>query len=258
MVTTLCAVSGPLSREHSSFVLGVSIRRALAARGVELHRGPSEAVTSWSERIDTALMALFRDTRDSECFEALYARSSTMVVEWLRRLLNQRRCALDPQEVLQDTFVNVYQYSARFRDERSDSFRVWVRTIAGNALRRALSQMPRRQEQSEFEAARAIQSPGTEPTRSMEEGEERRGLAYAWMILLDHYARAYDSLAERDRTALALVEIERLSYADAGARLSVGASNMKMIMFRARQRLLARMDRSMGTARAPLPLRAVG
>ncbi len=263
MAITLRAVPGCHSRSITGLALPATIGRALLSRGVLLEGRPGEAPSTCSERIDTALMALFRDTHDSECFETLYQRTSQAVVDWLRRLMGQRRSGIDPLEVLQDTFVNVYQYSTRFRDERPDSFRVWVRTIASNALRRARSQVPRRPDQHKLDARAEPTAPRSEPALRLDEEEEQRRLALTWVLFLDHYARAYAGLAARDQAALALVELERLSYAQAGERLAVGASNMKMIMFRARQRLIGRMNHSMGcarqeTPRKAAPLRAVG
>ena len=265
MVTALRAVPGDsLQLDGADFP--VAVRRGLLERGVLLEALPGECAAIRAERLDTALMAMFRDTRDAECFETLYARTSDAVFNWLRRLSAQQRCGLDLLEVLQDTFVNVYQYCTRFRDERENSFRVWVRTIAANALRRARSQVPRRAERAEFERLCEPVALRCEPARRLDDLEERQRLAITWMLFLQHYAQAYAGLSTRDRAALELVEIERLSYAQAGARLSVGSSNMKMIMFRARQRLIARMNRSMGleepagreTVSTRRELRAVG
>jgi DNA-directed RNA polymerase specialized sigma24 family protein len=57
--------------------------------------------------------------------------------------------------------------------------------------------------------------------------------------------------------ALELVELEGLSYAEAGARLHVGISNMKMIMFRARRRLRAKIGAALDVRRATLERVAV-
>ncbi|HUR27106.1 MAG TPA: sigma-70 family RNA polymerase sigma factor [Planctomycetota bacterium] len=260
MATTLSLVDTPAPASPRVPEL---VREALVRRGVLLEPLPDESPSKFSERIDTAMMALFRDTHDTVTFEALYARTGGAVLEWLQRLLARERCGLDPLEVLQDTFVNVYKYSTRFRDERPESFRVWVRTIAANALRRARSEMPRRADSLGLDKPREPEALRAEPTRRLDEEEERRQLALMWMVFLDHYLRAYAGLSPRDQLALALVEVEGLSYAQAGARLAVGQSNMKMIMFRARARLLLRMDDSMGCARpeaAPRnpPLRRVG
>ncbi|HTF91377.1 MAG TPA: RNA polymerase sigma factor [Planctomycetota bacterium] len=250
MVTTLRLVPGCDVWSDDARSLPESIRNELLERGVSVEALPDESPSRFAERLDTAVMALFRDTRSAPVFEALYARTGGSVFEWLRRLLSQQRCGLDPLEVLQDTFVNVYQYSSRFRDERPESFRVWVRTIASNAFRRARAQMPRRSDRVPTEKSFEPEARHAEPMRRLDEEEERRRLALTWILFLEHYSRAYAGLASRDQRALALVEIDCLSYAEAGVRLAVGPSNMKMIMFRARQRLLGRMDRSMGVVRA--------
>lgn len=233
-----------------------ALRTALRRRHVLLEVLPGESLETGAERIDTAVMALFRDTRDSLAFECLYRRTSAAVLEWLRRLMGRDSRSLDPLEALQDTFINVYQYSARFRDERSDSFRVWVRTIAANALRRACGRVPRQFESDEAANRPEPVAPGAEPEARLCGLEDQRRLALSWMLFLDHYGRAFALLSDRDQAALTLVEVEGLSYAEAAARLAVGSSNMKMIMFRARQRLLAHMDRSMGGG-CPPELRAV-
>ena len=55
-------------------------------------------------------------------------------------------------------------------------------------------------------------------------------------------------LAQRDRRALHLVEVEGLSYQEAGRILQVGRSNMKMIVFRSRRRIAKRMRMAMNAA----------
>ena len=246
MTTTLRAVTDFDPQTNAASLLPKAVRQILLERGVSLETRAEESPSSFGDRLDTALMALFRDTRNADYFEALYARSGAAVLDWLRRLLAQQRCRLDPLEVLQDTFVNVYQYSTRFRDERPESFRVWVRTIASNALCRARSQMSRRTAEPVYGKGHEAVALRAEPARRLDEEEERGRLALTWMVFLDHYSRAYSGLLARDQLALALVEVEAMSYAEAGARLRVGASNMKMIMFRARRRLIARMEDSMG------------
>jgi RNA polymerase sigma factor (sigma-70 family) len=219
---------------------------ALESRGIALVPRATESESGFRERLDTELMALFRDTLDGEIFETLYLHARGRVFTWLRSLLVQQRSFLDPVELLQDTFVNVFRYSRRFRSDHSSSFRVWVRTIAANAMRRAqsgalqgsLQDLPEGQ-QEPIDAA-----PG--PNRLAVDAEDGRALSVSWMLFLEHYARAYGELLPRDRLALDLVELQGLSYSQAGERLRVGPSNMKMIMFRSRQRIQVRMRRSMG------------
>jgi len=218
----------------------------LGARGVSLEPLPGERGTTHRDRLDTELMALFRDTGSDEVFDALYRHARGRVFQWVRWLVSQRRCALDPVDVLQDTFVNVYQYAHSFRSDTRKSFRAWVRTIAANALRRALSVAPR---QSVFDLPPELQDPvdpSGGPPAALSTGEETAALREAWFLFLQHYAAAFETLSPRDRHALELVELAGLTYAETAERLSVGSSNMKMIMLRSRRRLHKQMRAAMG------------
>jgi DNA-directed RNA polymerase specialized sigma24 family protein len=66
------------------------------------------------------------------------------------------------------------------------------------------------------------------------------------MIVIHQYSLAWSELGERDRAAIDLIEVQGLSYAKAGLRLHVGLSNMKLIMFRARRRIRARIAVALG------------
>jgi RNA polymerase sigma factor (sigma-70 family) len=194
-------------------------------------------------------MALFRDTGSEEAFEALYRHARLRVQDWLSSLTRRFPRSLDPADLLQDTFVNVYRYPASFRDERATSFRSWVRTIAANVLRRALDGSSERAARLQ-EGLREPVDSARGPHGAAEQLEELGHLGEAWSLFLRHYAAAFERLSERDRRALHLVEIEGCSYAEAGAALGVGPSNMKMIMLRARRRLHRHMWSAMVPAAA--------
>lgn len=242
----------PAAAPSASFPGRPSLRnprtvRRLAERGVELRPLDQELPDDHASRIETALMALFRDERDEQTFQALYEQSRGPLLAWLVGLASGRLRANDLEALLQDTFVNVYRYAQTFRDEHARSFRVWSRTIASNVLRR--SRMRRRGiALEELGPGASEPSDGRgDPASSAIEQEEGRSLSAAWMILLSQYVRAWEELGPRDRAALDLIEVQGLSYAEAGARLGVGLSNMKMIMFRARRRIRAAIG---GTLRA--------
>lgn len=220
-----------------------TVRRALERRGVVLARAEREGPETHADRLGTELMALFRDTQGQRAYEALYALTSTSVLAWIRRMVRTLGCAVDPTELLQDTFVNVYRYSARFRSDHVGSFRVWVRTIGANVVKRAGG---RRSQVSLSALPEGCQEPADDRTgpagiaMAHEEVGELRG---TWSLLLACYLSAWAELSERDRQALHLVDVRGQSYAEASAILQVGPSNMKMIMFRARRRLLAHLRR---------------
>src|SRR6185503_7676683 len=78
----------------------------LRRRGVSLDALPGEGPEQRDDRLDTALMAWFRDTGDRRAFEALYEHSRVRVASWLRWILREQQVRLDPVDLLQDTFVN--------------------------------------------------------------------------------------------------------------------------------------------------------
>jgi RNA polymerase sigma factor (sigma-70 family) len=198
------------------------------------------------EQVETALMAQFQLQRSEAAFTALYERSQAAVLDWLRWRIRQHGVRLDPQVLLQDTYINVFKYAGSFRAGERGGFRAWVRTIAANVVRRALSKLGRPWVSTDAESAPELTDPRQGPLACAAAGEETRELAAAWSLFLAHYARAFAMLRERDRRALELVEVEGQSYAQAAAALGVSGSNMKMIMLRARQRLVAALRRSLG------------
>jgi RNA polymerase sigma factor (sigma-70 family) len=217
----------------------------LRSRGVHLARGPEESADEFENRIGTSLMTLWRDDRRSECFEALYEFSRSSVLQWIRSLLHRGQAALDPLDLLQDTFVNVYRYPTAFREEHAGSFRVWVRTIAGNLIRRATTSRQRISFLQLSEAMAETEERAENPFhRALQEEQEQR-IHGAWALFLSHYWNAWRGLGLRDRRTLQLIEVEGLSYEEAGRILGVGRSNMKMIVFRSRKRIARRMRQTM-------------
>ncbi len=188
-------------------------------------------------------MADFQESQSAEAFEALYRATAPGLLQWIEQLFAQGRLAGDPMDALQDTFVNIYRYAGSFRTGAAGGFRAWARTIASNALRRA-RRRPRAlgvlfSELDEVVLPDPVdRRPG--PATAAEGRETANQLRKAYALMLLQYAQAYETLKARDREALAMVEIDGLNYAQVGAKLGVGRSNTKMIVFRARQRLRAR------------------
>jgi RNA polymerase sigma factor (sigma-70 family) len=232
----------------SSLLSRPSVEHQLHQRGVELQPIEGERADGFENRMGTALMALFRDTRAPEAFEALYAFARPAVQQWIRGLLHRGLSHLDPNELLQDTFVNVYRYPGAFRDDHAGSFRVWVRTIAGNIVRRASSIRTRMLFIELPEGSAEPEDRRETPASQALASEQNENLRGAWILLMAHYAHAWEQLAPRDRQTLHMVEVQGLSYAEAGAELNVGRSNMKMIVFRARKRITRLMRQAMNAS----------
>jgi len=232
--------------------LHLSALQRLRQRGVDIELSAGESPEDHAARLETELMLAFRESGTSEDFQALYDHARGPLLLWAAALASGRRVGLEPAELLQDTFVNVYRYAQSFRDHGPRSFRVWSRTIAGNLVRR--SRFERRR--SFQDMPEGLQEPTDRragPAAELLEAEDQRILRHAWLLLLTRYAAAYDQLSERDRAALHLIEVEELTYQQACVRLGVGLSNLKMILFRARRRMRAAISADFGV---PLPREA--
>jgi RNA polymerase sigma factor (sigma-70 family) len=214
-----------------------AIEGELRRRGAVLAPLPEEGSDGCRNRVGTTLMGIFRDTRSTESFEALYALAGPGVLQWIRSLLHRGLSYLDARELLQDTFVNVYRYPRGFREDHAGSFRVWVRTIAGNVVRRASSRRARLSFQELPEGLQEPEDHSHSPARRCLEAEQEQRLRAGWILFLRLYAQSWPKLSPRDRQTLHLVEVEGRSYAEAGRILGVSHSNMKMIVFRSRKRL---------------------
>ncbi|MFT7668715.1 MAG: RNA polymerase sigma factor (sigma-70 family) [Planctomycetota bacterium] len=219
--------------------------RRLARRGVQLEQGPEEQSRNYEARIETALMALFRDFRDDATFEALYAYAAPCVLRLISCGLGGQARRLDPQELCQDVFVNIYRYAGGFRDDHPRSFRGWVGAIARNIIRRKLATV---HSTSIHDLPDGISEPADKrfgPAACASIKEERESIGRSWGIILQYYLAAFAELSARDREALHMIEVEGLSYIEACGRLKVEMSNMKMIMFRARKRIRTRIAHAM-------------
>lgn len=229
--------------------------RQLAQRRVTFVLEPGENSDDFEARMETALMALFRDTRGPAEFDALYEYAQRSLMPWVTAQARDGigRCpgTRDPLELFQDTWVNIFRYAPSFKDAGPASFRVWSRTIARNLHRGRGS---RRVGAASLQAfPEGLQEPADlrcGPVQLSALREDARTLSLAWVVLLLQYHLAWQKLAARDRLALELVEVQGLSYIEAGARLRVRLSNMKMIMFRARKRLCALLGEALGGASA--------
>lgn len=240
-MTTLC----PTPLEALAAFPSLQAELATDLEGLDLE---GEQAHEW---LGTRLMALWRDRRRPEIFEALYAHSQASVAAWIRSLLAKQRSRLDSRELLQDTFVNVFRYPNSFRDEHPKSFRVWVRTIAGNLIKRA--KRPTALRAVEYPEGWQEPADGRRgPADQLAIADESLEMRKAWSLFLAFYAEAFKTLSERDQKALVLVEVDELPYRDAGAILGVTRSNMKMIVFRARRRLAKEMRRRMASESLPI------
>lgn len=221
----------------SSPKLDAEVCEALRKQDRPSAPGPRVDALTFDRQLQTDLMVVFQRTRSHAVFNALHSRTSPLILAWVKGLLKNRSGGVDPHELVQDTFVNIYSYAGSFREGNSHTFMGWARTIAANVMRRALR---RGRVVPILETDRHVDHrPG--PTCLAQYSEEVEAVRQAWTLFLALYLAAFQTLGPRDQQALQLTEVEGKDYEEVAKELGVGRRNVKMIMFRARKRVQASM-----------------
>ncbi|MBK8974953.1 MAG: sigma-70 family RNA polymerase sigma factor [Planctomycetes bacterium] len=193
------------------------------------------------DALGTLLMDLFRRTGSAEVFDALVELVGPALQRRVGVRTRQLGLPFDPAELLQDALVNVYRYPDRFDASRPGAFRAWSSTIVDNAIRRKL----RRARSGPDVQLRPVElltcerdRSAKEPSETVEQTEECRRALQALGLLLGCYLRAYHELTERERFVLQMVEVRGMRYAELAQVLGIRPEALKMVVFRARRRIL--------------------
>jgi RNA polymerase sigma factor (sigma-70 family) len=196
-------------------------------------------------------MDLFRRTGSDEVFEQLVKLTANQMMRRVRRRVRFAGDHLDPHELLQDAYVNIFRYPDRFNASRPTAFRAWATTIVDNTVRRHLRRTRCGVEMSL--RPMEVLSPEADdharaPEAVMIDGECEQAFARAYGLLLTLYLGAYQQLSEREQFVLQMVEVRGLRYVELGKALRIRPEAVKMVVFRARRRIFERMGRLLDRA----------
>jgi len=179
---------------------------------------------------DQALIARTAEG-DRRAFEQLVERHAAAV-------LRLATAASDPstaEDVMQQTFLSVYQQAASFRAEAS--VRTWLLTIARNTAFRLHGKTQREDLVEEPLTQLGVQAGwGSDDPEAIAIASERKGAL----------RRAMASLSAEDQEVLILRDLEGLRGSEAAEVLGIGLRALKSRLHRARLRLAASL-RSLGT-----------
>ncbi|MFY9344652.1 MAG: sigma-70 family RNA polymerase sigma factor [Planctomycetota bacterium] len=226
-------------------------RERIRSRGLGLleQHGAVAAVAAATDEatadaaLATSLMDLFRRTGDREVFDCLVKWAGPQLHARVRSRLRGLGAAIDAQEVLQDTFVNIYRYPDRFLASRPGAFAAWSSTIVDNAIRRQLRCRKHGVELA-LHSPDALQEHADaamrEPSLLAQDHEEGHAAAVAFGLVLQCYLAAFRTLTDREQFVLQMVEVRGLRYAELAGHLAVRPEALKMIVFRARKRIFER------------------
>lgn len=226
-------------------------RQDLVDLAGDLREQGSEAL---HDRISTRLMELFRDTASPQTFALIYELNYRPFFLTILGRLRRNQFVLDAGDVLQEVFVNIYRYPLRFKADRPEAFRYWAGTIIRNTILRFLRGMAK---ESRIETPlEDLLEPADEtqhtPQEKLIESESAETCQKTWIFYLNLYMHEFGRLSPREQEALKLVEVEGFSYREVSAEMDIKVENLKMVIFRARRKILRNMQLWLETqARTP-------
>ncbi len=197
------------------------------------------------EALSTRLMEVFRDTGNVKAFSLLYELNYRMFFISILSRVRRHHYLLDANDVLQEVFVNIYKYPYKFRADKPQAFRNWAGMIIRNTILRFLRGIAKESilEVSVEEILEPADETQATPQEEMILKESEENCRRAWLIYLNLYLKEYNRLSERERKALHLVEVEGFSYREVSAEMNIKVENLKMVIFRARKKIIRNMER---------------
>ena len=200
--------------------------------------------TCEAQALNNALMDTFRELESVPAYSLLFelnVRPFTLIASRIMRMTGSRA---DAGDILQEAFLAIYRYPTRFRPDKPNSFRNWSYSIIRNTVYRSLNAANRDGIPVDLLADVLVDTKAASPLQATEDVEQDLTCRRVYGILLCLYLEAYETeLKDRDRLALQLVEIEKLGYKDAAARLGIRLENFKMVVCRARKKIVQYMVR---------------
>ena len=166
--------------------------------------------------------------QDNDALRQLFVRHERAVYSLLKRLLTSSE---DAEEALADVFVKIWKSSKTFKSE--SKFTTWLYTIASNTAKDKL-----RAKKNKLEVTSIETIPGEwdflvgkddisrNPADLIVKQEDKN-------ILL----KSLEKLSFEDRQLISLFHFNELSYEEIGVVTGISIVNLKVRLFRARQRL---------------------
>ena len=193
-----------------------------------------QTATNWARETDEELIARFQ-AGDSSAMEELFARFQKPLFNFFYRMVGRRETA---EDLVQETFLKLCRFGSTFRGSDA-KFTTWLYSVAGNQCRDYLRHTARRPETSLGDLEQNLSddyadSPPSEGNSPVEEHLIR-------MEVGEILKSAIHSLPEKERTAIILREYQGLEYREIAETLGCPIGSVKVLIFRARQRLRERL-----------------
>lgn len=176
---------------------------------------------------------------DKQAFELLVAKYQRKLARLLSRFI---RDATEVEDVTQEAFIKAYRALPTFRGD--SAFYTWLYRIGINTAKNYLVAMGRR--------APTASDIDSEEAETFEDGDQLRDLNTPENEMMsrqiaDTVNQTLEELPEELRTAIALREIEGLSYEDIANIMNCPIGTVRSRIFRAREAIAERLRPLLGT-----------
>lgn len=206
-----------------------------------------ETPQDYVDWVSTSLMDCYKDSRDAGAFALLFELNRGTFLHAIQCNLRRSHHRVDPHDVLQEVFLNIYRYPNRFLADRADAFRGWGHRIARNTLLKFLKGQNRlaRFQAIDDETVQPEDLRARRPDRVASDSESAKVVDRAYLLYLQLYLMHFSRLSEKERRALTMVEVDGSSYRDAAESLGIRLENLKMVIFRGRRKIFRGMGQSL-------------
>lgn len=163
---------------------------------------------------------------DKGAFEQLFERHKLKVFNFALRLLNNRP---DAEDVTSEVFIQLF--GKRYQNNGQAQLSTWLLTVARNNCLTRLRSVKKTvslwfQKDDGDDGVWEVPDPNASPAQAMAKKEQAKAIK-----------RALDKLPIEQKEALILREYERRGYSDIAQILGCSLEKVKVLIFRARERL---------------------
>lgn len=166
--------------------------------------------------------------QDQEALRLLFRRHERPVYNLLFRMLSNHE---DAEEALAEVFVKVWRAASGFKG--NSKFTTWLFRIASNTARDCLRSRKAKQEVyiedviiNDSGIVESLRSNEIDPAKAVIDAESKSQIF-----------KAMKELSEEDRLLISLYHIQELDYSEIAQIMNTPPSNLKVKLFRARQKL---------------------
>lgn len=217
------------------------------------------APSTEQERLDavsSCLMNCYKQTGDTKVFAMLFDLNRDSFLSAIQSKVRRGAAGVDPQDVLQEVFLNIYRYPRRFLCDRPDSFRNWGHRIVRNTLLKFLKGETRlaRFTPLDEDLGQKADAKARTPLRSATDAESAKLVDFAFLVYLNLYLVHYRRLSIKEQRALSMVEVEGASYKATADALGIRLENLKMVIFRGRRKIFRGLNQTLSDLTTPCAL----